>query len=104
MARRYKVKITATAERDIQSVFDYIARENPSVAAQWVEEVERQIDSLERFPERCSVIPESEELGQKYRHLIYGNYRTIFRVESPTVLILRVVHGAQLLDLRMLEK
>lgn len=104
MARKYEVEITATAERDIQSVFDYIARENPSAAAQWIEEIEHQINSLERFPERCPIIPESEELGQGYRHLIYGNYRTIFRVESPTVLILRVVHGAQLLDWRMLEK
>ncbi len=104
MARKYEVKIAFTAENDIKSIFDHLARDNPQVAAKWVTEIERQIDSLELFPQRCPVIPESEELDHPYRHLIYGNYRTIFRIEGSTVIILRVIHGAQLLDLRMFEK
>ena len=69
----------------------------------WISEVERQIKTLERFPKRCPVIPESTELEREYRHLIYGNYRTIFRITGTSVIILRVIHGSQLLDLQVLK-
>ena len=101
---KYTVSITATAESDISEIFDYIARNTPHAAAGWVDEVERQIRSLERFPLRCPVIPESEGLGVAYRHLLYGKYRTIFRIEESQVIVLRVIHGARLLDLRLFEE
>ena len=63
----------------------------------------RQIKTLERLPKRCPAIPESTELKREYRHLIYGNYRTIFRITGTSVIILRVIHGAQLLDLAILK-
>ena len=53
---------------------------------------------------RCPVIPESRELGKEYRHIIYGNYRTIFRIDGTRVIIMRVIHGARLLSLKMFEK
>lgn len=65
--------------------------------------LEKQIDTLESFPERCSLIPENEILGTHYRHLLYGNYRTVFRVAKNTVYVLRIVHGARLLDTSMFE-
>ncbi|MCX5886525.1 MAG: type II toxin-antitoxin system RelE/ParE family toxin [Proteobacteria bacterium] len=70
----------------------------------WVQDIERQIDSLGKYPLRCPVIPEAEQLGRQYRHLIYGNYRTIFRIEGSWVIILRMIHSARLLDLEILRK
>jgi len=43
-------------------------------------------------------------LGIEYRHITYGHYRTIFRVEGSRVIILRVIHGARLLDFEIFEK
>jgi len=103
MPRRYHVEITRRAERDILAVFEHIAEENEKTSMDWISEVERQIKTLERFPKRCSVIPESTELEREYRHLIYGNYRTIFRITGSSVIILRVIHGSQLLDLQVLK-
>jgi len=102
--RKYQVEITRAAERDITSIFEYIHYNNPAAAMRWVEEVECQITSLEKFPKRCPHIPETKELGQEYRHLIYGDYRTIFRFQGLKVIIMRVIHGARLLDLEMLER
>lgn len=102
--QKYPVKITRIAERDIYSIFQYIARDNPSAAIKWVSEIEHQINSLEIFPNRCSVISEAKELGKEYRHIIYGNYRTIFRIQGSEVIIMRVIHGARLLDLEMFGK
>jgi toxin ParE1/3/4 len=50
------------------------------------------------------VIPEATELGREYRQLSYGRYRTIFRVDGRVVWIVRVLHGAQLLETAVLEK
>ena len=102
--RKYRVEITRIAESDIQEIFEYISRDNKAAAIKWLEEIERQIDMLEDFPLRCPVIPEAQELEEEYRHLIYGNYRTIFRIGGSKVIIMRVIHGARLLDLQMFEK
>jgi plasmid stabilization system protein ParE len=66
-----------------------------------VRELEKQVDTLERFPERCPLISENALPGTTYRHLLRGDYRTIFRVSGPTVLVLRIVHGTRLLDRSM---
>lgn len=102
--QKFRVEITGIAESDIKDIFRYIASDNPAAADHWVNEIERQIDSLEKFPSRCPVIPESQELGKEYRHILYGNYRTIFRMEGSRVIIMRVIHGARLLDLTVIQK
>jgi toxin ParE1/3/4 len=102
--RRYRVNITRTAERDIAAIHAHIAPDNPRAAAAWLDSVERNITSLEQWPRRCPVIPEASELEVEYRHLIHAPYRTIFRIVGSRVIILRVIHGTQLLDLDILEQ
>ena len=98
MPARFSVEITPSAETDIAEIWDYIAQDSPADADAFVLALEEQIASLEKFPERCSRIPENEILGTSYRHLIHGSYRTIFRIAGSRVVILRVIHGARLLD------
>jgi toxin ParE1/3/4 len=102
--QKYRVEITAIAESDIQEIFKYIASDNKAAADELVKEIGRQIDSLEQFPLRCPVIPESRELGKVYRHIIYGNYRTIFRIDGSKVVIIRVIYSARLLSFKIFEK
>ena len=102
--QKYHVEITEIAETDIREIFEFISGDKKTAAIKWVEEIEKQIGSLEKFPLRCPVIPEAQELGRRYRHLIYGNYRTIFRIEGSKVIIMRVIHSARLLDLQIFEK
>ena len=104
MVQKYSVQITRIAESDIQKIFEYISRDTKSAAIKWVKEIKQQIDTLENFPLRCLIIPEAQELGKKYRHIIYGNYRTIFRIEGSEVIIMRIIHSARLLDLQVFNK
>lgn len=98
MTVTYRVEITHSAEADIGEIWDYIAQDSPGNAAVFISALETQIVSLEQFPERCPRIPENEILGTTYRHILYKSYRTIFRITGNTVVILRVIHGARLLD------
>jgi len=94
----FRVETTPLAEADIAGIWEYIAQDNPGNAAAFILAIEEQIASLEQFPERCPRIPENEIFGTAYRHLIYGAYRTIYRIIGKRVIVLRVIHGARLLD------
>jgi plasmid stabilization system protein ParE len=101
--KKYRVEITEAAEADIAEIWEYITQDKPDAATAFVLRLEEQIGTLERFPERCPLLPENELLGTAYRHLLNGNYRTIFKIVESRVIIMRVLHGAQLLDTEMLE-
>jgi len=88
----------------VAEIWEYIAQDNPDAATAFVQRLEEQIATLERFPERCPLVQENELLGTAYRHLVYGNYRTIFKIKGSRVIIMRVLHGARLLDMEMLEE
>ena len=103
MPKKFRVEITHSAERDAIRIYEHIERSAPERAAKWFVEVERQMRTLSQLPRRCPVIPEADDIGVEYRHLIWGNYRTIFRVERDTVVVVRVIHGAQLLESGILE-
>jgi len=100
---KFRVRITRTAERDLEEALAFIAQDNLQEAEKFICNLEEQIDTLERFPERCPLIPENEMLGTRYRHLLYGNYRSVFRIAGKTVYVLRVIHGSRLLDSSMFE-
>ena len=61
------------------------------------------IRSLKSMPQRHEVIPEAQDLGVDYRHIISGNYRTIYRINEDWVIVLRVIHAARLLDQSLLS-
>ncbi len=104
MPKKFRVEITATAESDVAGIWEYIAQDKPDAATAFVIRLEEQIGTLENFPERCQLVPENELLGTAYRHLVYGNYRTIFKIVGTRVIILRVLHGTRLLDIGLLEE
>jgi len=100
--KKIKVDITRTAEADVAEICEYIAQDKPEAAIAFVMRLEEQIGTLESCPERCPLVPENELLGTAYRHLLYGNYRTVFKIVGPRVIIMRVLHGSRLLDTEML--
>lgn len=56
---------------------------------------------LETMPRAHAIIPEASELGVDYREKLFGKYRIIYRISVDRVIVLRVIHGARLLDLSL---
>jgi toxin ParE1/3/4 len=98
MSTKYSVEITPVAERDVEEIWSYIAADSQENATAFILRLEKQIGTPEQFPGRCPLIPENEQLATSYRHLLYGAYRTIFRIAGTTVIILRIIHSSRLLD------
>jgi plasmid stabilization system protein ParE len=99
MPRRYRVYITDTAQLDLEQVFYYVAQDSLQIAERFVSELEAKVYSLETLPERQPLIPENEYFGTDYRHLIHRKYRIVYRIADGDVFILRIIHGAKLLDI-----
>jgi plasmid stabilization system protein ParE len=95
MVRSYRVRITETAERDLQEIQQWIAESHPTTAVRFLNELYSHTHTLQRFPERCPFIRENKFLRKPYRHLVHKKYRIIFRVEKKTVYIVRVIHGSR---------
>ena len=55
----YNVKITESAQNDIEEIWQYIALDNIKTATKFIDKIERAIFSLETFPERNPLIPPS---------------------------------------------
>ena len=99
MAKKYQVNLTQQAQNDLEQIFYYIANDSINNAANFVLQLEKKVYSLEDFPDLNPFIPENEFFGTDYRHLIYKKYRIVYRIVERSVFILRIFHGAKLLNL-----
>jgi plasmid stabilization system protein ParE len=52
---------------------------------------------LSYLPFRYELVPDIEDIERPWRHILFGKYRIIYRVDAKRVTILRIVHAAQLL-------
>ncbi len=98
MPKRFRVAVAQRAESDVAAIHDFIARDKPRAARKWVRELRKPHASLRQFPQRFEVIPEQEygDFEFEYRHVLFGNYRTIDRIDGDTVQIVRVIQAAHL--------
>lgn len=96
----YRVEVTRKAFSDAETVYLWIAEQSSlEAAAQWYNGLFNAIATLDTFPTRCSLAPESKDLGREIRQLLYGKrhavYRVLFEIRGETVFVLRVWHGAR---------
>jgi len=86
------VELTAEAGRDLETIGDRIAHDNPARAETFVSELLAACLALGEFPERFPLVPRYERYG--IRHRIHGNYLIFYRVETEKVVVVHVLHGA----------
>jgi toxin ParE1/3/4 len=86
------VELAAEAERDLEGIGDWIARDNPERAASFVSELLTACLGLAEFPERFPLVPRYAERG--IRHRVHGNYLIFYRIQDDKVAVMHVLHGA----------
>ena len=87
-----KVVITPEAEHDLESIGDFIARDNPARAETYVGELVGRCLKLADFPERFPVFERFAKAG--VRRCLHGRYLIFYRTEPGLVRILHILHGA----------
>jgi len=82
------------AEADLDDLYDYIARDVPYYAEQFVDRLIEAVGVLKDHPRLGRQVPEAEE-REDVRELIFQSYRVIYLVEADQVHILTVIHGCR---------
>ncbi len=86
-----RVEWTEPALEDLAAIRDYIAKDSPHYARQFVEKVFATTDNLEIYPEIGRRVREAE--NKNIRELIYQGYRIIYAIKPDRIQILTVTHG-----------
>lgn len=92
---KHSIKLLKLAEDDLTEIVNYIADDNISAAEKLASRIEKSLQSLSRHP-YIGKIPSDEELSRfGYRFLIVDNYLIFYTIESPTIYVHRIIHGAR---------
>jgi plasmid stabilization system protein ParE len=97
--KRWNVFVELDAQRDIAAAYIWLSERDPQAADNWFDDIYETIGSLEIFPLRCPLAPESKFLNLEIREIFHGRrqhkYRILFSVTEQEVRILHVRHGAR---------
>ena len=80
----YKVRMSECSFRDLDSIYDYIAKTllESGTALALVDEIESAILSLGTMPHHCPVRKVGAYANRGYRQLFMKNYIVLFRIEE----------------------
>ena len=96
---------TDTARNDLESLVDYIAREDPAAAMRVLDKLERRAQALETQARRGLIVPELRAVGVlHYRQLLERPWRIVYRIETGRVLVLAVLDSRRDLQSLLLER
>lgn len=87
-----KIEWRPKAERDLDSIVDYIAADNPRAAVAQGDEVYEQVMALKDFPEkgRCGRVD-----GTFESVINRTPYIAVYRIKGGKIQVLRILHSSQ---------
>lgn len=91
----HEVHLSAGAERDLESLYDYIAEFDSKASANHVlDQLLKAAEGLATFPERGSRPRELLALGiREYRQVFFKPYRLIYRIIGQQVIVVLIADG-----------
>lgn len=86
---KYTVHLVADAERDLLSIYRYVAlNDSAENAGRLLDNIEKTILKLESMPMRGHYPPELERIGVlEYREIFFKPYRIIYQVMKSSVYV-----------------
>ena len=91
---KYKIKINPRTIRELDNIYEYIAKEKlaPENAKVQVDRLKKAVLNLDTFPHSHQERNEGRYAGKGYRQLLIDNYITIFRIDetSKTVYVVTI--------------
>ncbi|WP_407659934.1 type II toxin-antitoxin system RelE/ParE family toxin [Methylocystis suflitae] len=77
------VVFAADAEADLERIGDYIAKDSPVTAVNFMISLRRHCEALAEFPKRFPLAPRYEHIG--VRRMTHGDYLIFYRVGAEEV-------------------
>lgn len=102
----YSVHMTKIAERDMAETARYlIGRSEFHAAKDFIDEIERAVGSLEKYPFRAPVPHELQEYPDtSIREMPVFGHRLIYRILDRDVFVLFVAHGKRSIEDELIKR
>ena len=81
---------TLSATEDLESILDYLERDSPLYASEFVEDVLECASRLEEHPHKGRMVPEFD--ASNIREVFVDQYRLIYSLDNSLIRILAIVH------------
>lgn len=95
----YSIVVSKEAHKDMDDIVHYIAIElvNPAAAAGFLEDVEKNYQTVINNPSMYSLCQDAKLSREGYRKIVIKNYLIIYRIddEIQTVFIVRIIYGGR---------
>lgn len=102
---KYKVHWTYAADRDLESIIEFIARDDTEAAIGILQRIRKAASGLDSTPNRGRIVPELEEFGLRiYRETLSPPWRIIYRISSSDVFVLAVIDSRRNVEDILLER
>lgn len=82
-----------TAENDLRRIEEFIARDSPLHAVDFVNRIIDSVEKLRTAPMIGRIV--SEFNRRNLREVLFRQYRVVYLLRRETAIVLRVVHGAR---------
>lgn len=79
------------ARRDVEDIYDYIARDDPHAAAAWTDRLIERAEKATTTPRTGRIVPEWKD--PHIREVLLRTYRIIYRIEADCLRVLTVIEG-----------
>ncbi|MBM4285918.1 MAG: type II toxin-antitoxin system RelE/ParE family toxin [Deltaproteobacteria bacterium] len=83
---------SVVAERNLEEIGDYIARDHPERAVSFIQEILEYCLKITAHPEAAPLRP---ELGEGIRLAPFGRYLIFYTVHADHVRVERIIHSAR---------
>ena len=90
-----KIFWTKEALLQLQDIEEYISRDNPVAAIEFVDKLISVAEAIVDYPEKGRIVPELSI--EKIREVLHKNYRIVYLIKKNSIDILTVFEGHQLL-------
>jgi toxin ParE1/3/4 len=88
-----KVIFSDESRSDLVRIGDYIAKDSPRRALEFVRKLRKQAEKLEHLPLAFPLAPRFEDAGIRRR--VYRDYLIFYQVEADHIYVVHILHGAQ---------
>lgn len=88
-----RLRLSSRADADLESIWQYVARDDPRAADRLEERLHAAMQMLAEFPGVGHTRP--DVANPQYRFWTVLSYLIAYRADQDTVTILRVLHGAR---------
>jgi toxin ParE1/3/4 len=90
----HTIRLLRVGEDDLAEIITFNASDRASAAETMLTKIEKSIEALTRHP-YLGKVPREEELARLgYRYLVVQNYLVFYTIESKTIYVHRILHGA----------